>query len=327
MNMLRPRPLTRAALLLFLASCAPAGRATIETVPPPASGAASAETARPADLRRLEPEIRRIIASAADHDTLEVAVAVIDLASGDSLLIDGHTRMHAASTMKVPVMLELFRRAEAGDLDLDSAVVVKNTFTSIADGSAYSLTAGDDSDAELYQLVGEEIPIRSLIDRMITRSSNLATNILIELADPARIAATLEELGASGMHVLRGVEDIPAYERGMNNTTTAHALARVMRSVADGRVVSASATEEMVRILEAQEFRDKIPAGLPPGTRVGNKTGWITAIDHDAAVVFPEDRAPYVLVVLTRGFRDRDASADLARRISRRTWDYLAGPG
>lgn len=327
MHMLRPRSHPWPALLLLLASCAPPPPAISESDPAPASGAAPADPAGSADLHRLESEIHRIITSVAGHDTLEVAVAVIDLASGDSLLIDGHTRMHAASTMKVPVMLELFRRSEAGELDLDSTVVIENTFTSIADGSAYSLSAREDSDSGLYELVGEEVSIRSLIDRMITRSSNLATNILIELADPARIAATLDELGASGMHVLRGVEDTPAYERGMNNTTTAHALAKVMRAVADGRVVSASATEEMIRILEAQEFRDKIPAGLPPGTRVGNKTGWITAIDHDAAVVFPEDRAPYVLVVLTRGFRDRSASADLARRISRRTLDYLAGPG
>lgn len=300
---------------LALAACAgpPA------PLPLPAPG----ETGTSPGLVELETEIRGIIATDAAADSLEVAVALFDLASGDSLLIDAHTSMHAASTMKVPVMLELFRRAEAGELDLDTAIAVRNEFTSIADGSTYSLSPGDDSDAELYEHVGGTMTIAELMHRMITRSSNLATNILIELADPARIERTLAELGASEMRVLRGVEDIPAFERGMNNTTSAYGLARVMHGVASGQVVSPAATNRIVEILEAQEFRDNIPAGLPEGTRVGNKTGWITGINHDGAIVLPEGRPPYVLVVLTRGFRDDAVVERIARRISRRVWLHL----
>lgn len=308
-----PFPPVVAALAAIAACSAPA------PLPLPTPSGAGTSPA----LAPLETEIRGIITSDAPADSLEVAVVVLDLRTGDSLLIDGHTRMHAASTMKVPVMLELFRRAEAGELSLDSTVIVRNAFTSIADGSTYSLSADDDSDAELYGMVGEAVPIRDLIGRMITRSSNLATNILIELADPARIAATLEGVGAREMRVLRGVEDIPAYERGMNNTTTAYGFARSLAGVAGGTVVSETATDEMIRILEGQEHRGMIPAGLPDGTRVGNKTGWITAIDHDGAIVFPAGRAPYVLVVMTRGFHDRESAARVGRRISRRVWLYL----
>lgn len=306
------------------AAVAAALAATACAPPPPLPLPAPSGAGTSPALAALESDLRAILTSEAPDDSLEVAVAVIDLATGDSLLIDGHTRMHAASTMKVPVMLELFRRAEAGELSLDSAVIVRNSFTSIADGSTYSLTAADDSDAELYQRIGQPVTIRELVRRMITRSSNLATNQLIELADPARIARTLEEIGASEMHVLRGVEDIPAFERGMNNTTTAHGFARAMAGVVAGGLVSRAATDEMIGILEAQEHRGKIPAGLPAGTRVGNKTGWITAIDHDGAVVFPPGRPPYVLVVLTRGFHDRDAAARVGRRVSRRVWLHFA---
>lgn len=308
------RALLLAATVMFLAACSPP-----RPFPLPSPGGTGTSPA----LVPLETEIRGIITSEAPNDSLEVAVVVLDLGSGDSLLIAGHTRMHAASTMKVPVMLELFRRAEAGELSLDSAIVVRNSFTSIADGSTYSLSPGDDSDSELYGMVGESLSIRHLIGRMITMSSNLATNILIELADPAMIARTLEEMGAGEMRVLRGVEDIPAYERGLNNTTTALGLARSLAGVVGGRLVSRPATDEMFAILEAQEYREMIPAGLPDGTRVGNKTGWITAINHDGAVVFPDGRPPYVLVVMTRGFRDRDAAARVGRRISRRVWLYL----
>lgn len=300
--------------LLFLSGCLPQRPLSL----PSAVGRATAE-----ELRPLEADLRAIIATDAPADSLEVAVALIDLATGDSLLIDAHTRMHAASTMKVPVMLELFRRAERGGIALDSPVVVRNQFRSIADGSVYSLSAGDDSDSALYAEVGRPLPLRELMRRMIVRSSNLATNILIELADPAKIERTLAEVGASEMRVLRGVEDGPAYERGMNNTTTAYGLAKTLQAVAEGRGVSPAAAQEMIAILEGQEFREMIPAGLPEGTRVGNKTGWITGINHDGAIVLPPDRPPYVLVVLTRGFIDRDLAAQVARRISRRVWIEL----
>ncbi|MEW5928540.1 MAG: serine hydrolase [Gemmatimonadota bacterium] len=296
-------------LLLALAACAPAA--------PSASGP-------PPRLAALEAEVRRIVQEL-PGDTLEVSVALKDLQGGDSLLVDAHVPMHAASTMKVPVMLELFRRADAGELSLDGPVEVRNRFRSIADGSAYTLTAADDSDGEIYRRLGERMTVRELVERMITRSSNLATNLLIDLAEPARIGATLASLGAAETVVLRGVEDGPAFRAGMNNTTTAYGLMKTLEAIAAGRATSPRATEEMLAILGRQEFREMIPAGLPAGVRVANKTGWITGINHDAAVVMPEGRRPYVLVVLTRGFQDRELARRTAAEVSRRSWEAVAG--
>lgn len=279
----------------------------------------------PGTTQPLEAKLHSIIHATAG-DSAEIAVAFVDLESGDSVLIDAHRVMHAASTMKVPVMLELFRHGDNGKLDLGDPLIVGNSFTSIADGSRYSLSPADDSDPELYERVGEEMSVRALIGRMITRSSNLATNILIALADPDSIASTLERIGASEMKVLRGVEDIPAYERGMNNTTTAYGLMKALQTIAEGSLVSPDATEEMIGILENQEFREMIPAGIPEGVRVGNKTGSITEIHHDGAIVFPPGREPYVLVVLTRGFADHDISAAAARRISSAVYSSVAEP-
>jgi beta-lactamase class A len=224
--------------------------------------------------------------------------------------------MHAASTMKVPVMLELFRRADAGELRMDEPVPVSNGFRSIADGSTYTLSRSDDGDTTLYSRVGQRVPVRELVERMITRSSNLATNLLIDRADPRRIATTLAGLGASEMKVLRGVEDGPAFRAGMNNATTAYGLMRVMEAIAGGRAASRRSTDEMLAILGRQEFREMIPAGLPAGVRSANKTGNITRIAHDAAIVFPDGRAPYVLVVLTRGFARDTVAAAAGRDIS-----------
>lgn len=292
---------------------ADAGAPTDDRVPSEdAVGARGAWETLEADLRRR-----------ADEAPGEVAVALVDLETGRRLGIRDTVVMHAASTMKVPVLFELWRGAEAGRLSLDDPVEVRNDFTSIADGSSYSLSPEDDSDAELYERIGEAVPVRELARRMIVRSSNLATNLLIELARPDRVQATLRRLEADGMRVLRGVEDIPAYRTGMNNTTTARAYARVLEALAGCEGVGEEACGEMTAILEAQEFRDRIPAGVPDGVRVANKTGWITEIDHDGAVVFPPDRKPYVVVVLTRGIADTIASREAIRDLSERVWETV----
>jgi beta-lactamase class A len=301
--------LARSAALLLLAACAP------RPMPEPAP--------QPGGVAALEAEVRGIIRRHAGDSAL-VSVAFRDLATGDSLLVDAHQPLHAASTMKVPVMLELFRRADAGEISLADPVEVRNSFRSIADGSSYALDAGDDSDSSLYRRLGERVPVRELIEHMITRSSNLATNLLIDLADPRRIAATMASIGAGEMHVLRGVEDGPAFRAGMNNTTSAYALMRVMEAVAGARAASPTASREMVDVLSRQHFRGMIPAGVPPGVRTANKTGDITRIAHDAAIVFPPGRAPYVLVVLTRGFATPASAAPVAREVSAAVWRHVS---
>jgi beta-lactamase class A len=277
-------------------------------------------------LAALEAEMRGIIRRNAG-DTAQVSVAFLDPVTGDSLLVDAHREMHAASTMKVPVMLELFRRADAGELSLDDSVLVRNEFRSIRDGSTYTLHPGDDSDSSIYALVGRRMTVRELVGHMITRSSNLATNLLIGLADPARIARTMDAIGAGEMHVLRGVEDTPAFNAGMNNTTSAYGLMRVMAAVAGGSAASPAASREMLEILGRQEFTEMIPAGVPPGVRTANKTGWITRIAHDAAIVYPPGRGPYVLVVMTHGFLSPASAAPVGREISAAVYRYVAGGG
>lgn len=253
-----------------------------------------------------------------------VAVALVDLGTRDTLFIQPDLRFHAASTMKVPVLIELARRIDAGTLHWDDTLPVRNQFRSIMDGSSYALDPLDDSDSSMYALVGQAVTLRHLARHMIDRSSNLATDLLIDLLDPKRVNATAHELGADSIEVLRGVEDLKAYDAGRNNTTTARDLARLFIALADGRAASPQRTREMLDILSAQEFNSEIPAGLPPGVRVAHKTGAITRLAHDAGIVYPAHRAPYVLVVLTRGLEPKD-SAPLMAEISRRVWNALTG--
>jgi beta-lactamase class A len=270
-------------------------------------------------------DLRIMLESQIKKSEAEVGLAFMDLESGETLLIKADVMMHAASLMKVPVMIEVFRQAEEGKFGLDEKIFVKNEFKSIVDESPYSLTITDDSDDDIYQYIGKELSIRELVHRMIKVSSNLATNILIELVDAQNVMRTLDELGVQNMEVLRGVEDIKAYQKGLNNRTDALSMMKVLLSILEGTAVSDKACQQMIEILSQQKFRAKIPAGIPDGIKVGNKTGSITRIDHDAAIVFPEGRRPYVLVVLTRGIGDRAEAESLIAGLSKLIYKRVAG--
>jgi beta-lactamase class A len=269
--------------------------------------------------------LQRIESRIAQEPAAEVGLAYIDLGSGDTIFINADTSFHAASTMKVPVMIELFRRAAAGSFGMHQGLLLVNQFASIVDGSPYALDQGSDSDSTLYHRIGERVPVDTLLRLMITRSSNFATNTLITLVGAENVTRTMRSLGATRIQVLRGVEDGKAFDRGLNNTTTARDLAIILRAIQEGKAGSPAATREMLSILLAQEFNERIPAGLPPGVKVAHKTGDITAVAHDAAIVYPPKRSPYVLVVLTKGIADQKKSDRLIADLSRIVYDYNGG--
>jgi len=278
------------------------------------------EDVSPPNIETLKNQLEREIQSTEG----EVGLAFKDLETGQSLFINAKEMMHAASTMKVAVMIEVFKQAEQGKFSLSDKLLVKNEFSSLADSSSFSLEAKDDSDQEIYRFIGEKMPIREMVSRMITISSNLATNLLIELVDAKNVMANLKELGIHRMQVLRGVEDGKAYRKGLNNTTDAYNMMLVMEAIAKGEAGSTEACEEMVEILSQQKFRNKIPAGLPEGLKIANKTGSITRIDHDAAIVFPDGRKPYLLVVLTRGISDHKKAEELITKLSQFVYQYVS---
>jgi len=265
----------------------------------------------------LTARVQKLVAASG----ADVAVVMKTVDGRDEIRIDADKVFHAASTMKIPIMIELFREAEAGTLSLDEPLPVRNEFHSIVDGSVYQLSVDDDSDADVYKAVGKTMTLRQLCEVMITVSSNFAANLLIERVGAANVRTTVDRLGASGMVVLRGVEDQKAFDKGLNNTTTAAALAVLMEKLAKGEAVSRKADAEMVAILKRQKFHDAIPSGVPDGVEVAHKTGNITRIHHDAAIVYGP--RPYVLVVLVRGIQEQTVSGPLMASISREIWDEI----
>jgi beta-lactamase class A len=281
----------------------------------------SLPTTRPAPEDSLRA---RIEARIAEVPNARVAVVLHDLRDRYVVGIAEDSSFHAASTMKVPVMIELFRQVDAGHLSLDQSLLVVNSFGSIVDGSNFTLDAGDDSDSSLYAMVGTRVPVRDLIEHMITRSSNLATNTLIPVAGAENANATAHALGATHMRVLRGVEDGKAFARGMNNTTTASDLAALLLAIERGTAASRASCDEMRSILLREIYSGDIPAGLPAGTPVAQKTGSITGVLHDAAIVYPPGRTPYVLVVLTANIAAEPVAKALTTDISRMVWEFTS---
>ncbi len=273
-------------------------------------------------LEKIKPEIEKLITTSGAE---VVGVAVYDLDTKQTLLINERVSLHAASTMKLPVMMEIFRQIEEKKLSLREPIEVKNKFFSIVDGSEYHLNKADDSDEEVYRRIGQKMPLLELVEHMITWSSNLATNLLIERVTPEKVMKLMGELGANDIRVLRGVEDQKAFDAGRNNTTTAYDLMLLLRLIAENKFKSKRACEKMVEILSGQHFNEGIPAGLPTATRVAHKTGDITKHNHDAGIVYPSNGKPYVIVVLTKGIADHKRSSKLIADISRVVFQKVAG--
>jgi beta-lactamase class A len=245
-----------------------------------------------------------------------IGVAVYDLQTQKEVLINADEIMHPASTMKVPVMMEIFRQSHSGLLSLDEHLKIINSFKSIVDDSEFSLDAADDSEVTLYQRIGETESIRELTRLMIVLSSNLASNLLMERVGISRVDAFIKELGIKDMRVIRGLEDKKAYRLGINNSASARSSTFTMRLIAEGKVISQKACDEMIQIMLGQEFNESIPALLPASTKVAHKTGWTGFFFHDTGIVFPPNRKPYAITIFTHGFpedNENEAHACMAQ--------------
>jgi len=304
--------------LLFLALTSVSLLASLSHRPVQRYLARSPSVAREASATLIDEKVAAEILNRIQKSGADVGVAFRTLDGNLEWFSRADDVFHAASTMKIPVMIELFHQVRDGKLKLEDPLVIKNEFHSLVDASIYTLDAADDSEADLYKALGQTRTLGQLCELMITVSSNFATNLLIEKLGVDNIRATVTSLHADGMNMRRGVEDNKAYEKGMNNTTTARGLLILLEAIAKGKAVDPDSSRQMVEILARQKFNDAIPAGLPPGTRIAHKTGDITKIHHDAAIVYGP--RPFVLVILVRGMAELKDSAALMADIARRIY-------
>jgi beta-lactamase class A len=252
------------------------------------------------------------------------AVAFKDLKTGKQIKINDRVVYHAASTMKTPLLIEVYKQAAEGKFSLTDSIELKNEFKSIVDGSSYSLDSADDSEKELYKHIGEKRTIDSLVYQMIIVSSNLATNLIMTKVGAENVTNSMRKLGAKDILVLRGVEDGKAFQQGLNNTTTAHDLLLIFEKIARGEAVSPESSQAMIRILLDQQFNEIIPAKLPADVKVAHKTGSITHVHHDSGIVILPDGRKYVLVLLSMDWEDEKAAVQTMANISSLIYKYIA---
>jgi beta-lactamase class A len=271
---------------------------------------------------RLQERVDEI---AEDAGCRSLAVSWYDYGTHAAWSLHGDRWFHAASTIKVPVLLGVMGAVARGELTLDSRVHVRNRFISVADGMPFRVESGRDANSVVHAAVGKTMKVEELAFHMICTSSNLATNLLLDIVGLKKMQDALKELGVRGVELRRGVEDERAFEEGINNRVTADGLRDVLRLIEEGRAFSVETSAKALEILHEQEFRSGIPAGVPGDARVANKTGEISTVAHDAGIVYLAERAPYVLVVLTEWAPQDGGRHETIARVSRAVYQHLAG--
>jgi beta-lactamase class A len=264
----------------------------------------------------------RLIAESAGAEA--VGVAVYDFEHDTSWTLHGERWFHAASTIKVPVLLGVYDAIEKGRLQPHSRVHVRNRFVSAVDGRAFAVAPGRDANTEVHAAVGRTLTVRELAEHMIVTSSNLATNLLIDLIGIDDIRATLRAHSLTGIDLQRCIEDEAAWRAGINNRITAEGYGQALRFIAERKAVSPAASDAMLEILHDQRFRGGIPAGVPNAARVANKTGEMSTVAHDGGIVYLDSRKPYVVVILTEWRADADNRRHTIASISRAVYEHVS---
>jgi beta-lactamase class A len=254
-----------------------------------------------------------------------IAVAVYDFEHHTTWSINSARWFHAASTIKVPVLLAVYEAIEQGRLEPYARVHVRNRFLSAVDGRPFRVPRESDANADVQAAIGRMLTVHELAEHMIVTSSNLATNLLLDLVGVEAARASLTRLHLSGIDLQRGVEDEAAWEAGINNRVTAAGLCNAMRLIEEGKAISPEASKAMLDILHQQRFRSGIPAGLPEDARVAHKTGEISTVAHDAGIVYLDGRDAYVVVILTEWEPEVNGRQETIARISRVVYEYMTG--
>jgi beta-lactamase class A len=261
--------------------------------------ATSASPANPASPRE-RALLHQIEEIEKESGAKAIAVALHDSETGFELHYHADRWFHAASTIKVPILLGVFAAIDRGELLPHSRVHVRNRFLSVVENIPFRVESARDSNSAVHNAIGKMMRVDELAYHMITTSSNLATNLLLGVIGPESVTETLKQLHVDeGIDLKRGVEDELAFEKRINNMVTANGLLKILVMLSEGKAFSPALSRRMMDILHGQEFNQGIPARLPKAARVAHKTGEISTVAHDAGVVYLPKRKPYSLVILT----------------------------
>ncbi len=252
--------------------------------------------------------------------TPEIAFCLLRPDGGTAAARGEDTAFYSASTIKLAVLLAVLQAVDRGELSLEMQLAARNTFTSaVPDGGEFGFP-GDEADPGM-PAAGTPMSLDAVLDRMITVSSNAATNMAVDLVGFDAVNRALAGVGAASSFMQRYIGDLAALEAGLTHQITAADLARTMHALISGKAVGPESTGYALGLLARQEFA-WIAAGLAPGTVWGSKSGWVTGISHDVAFLAPSGtplQAPmegaWVLAVCTRGYEE-DAGQEVVAAVA-----------
>ena len=270
----------------------------------------------------------------------EMGLYAKNLDTGEVIAVNADQRFPTASLIKVAVMAEVYRQVDAGKVRLDQKVVLRD-----------AEKAGDETIPLNMLHDGTELTVSDLLKFMIAYSDNTATNLLVGLVGTKNVDALLDSLGLTKTRLYRptfrdGHADLlPEEEKeyGLGSTTPREA-ATLLELIAQGKVVSRKACDQMIALLATQQDRQMIPRSLPyekGDILVANKTGWDEEKNPDAkgfkgdvrndAAYVKGPKARFVLAICARRIQDKRASSDnetfvLGAEIARMVYDRFEGP-
>src|SRR4051812_42477588 len=285
-----------------------------------------AEPSSSAHQEALDRVSERLARLERDAKARALGVAVHDFETGATLTYHADRWFHAASTIKVAILAGVYAAIHEGRWPPHARLHVRNRFFSTADGSLFRVSAERDANAEVHTAIGKMMRIRELAHHMITTSSNLATNLLLDLVGVETVQGVLDHYKIDGIDFRRGVEDERAFAAGISNRVTANGLMSLLRVIEAEKVFSPELSREMLDILHQQEFRNGIPGRLPREVRVAHKTGDISTVAHDAGIVYPRDRKPYIVAILTEWSPDTTRRSATIAGVSEAIYQALTNP-
>ncbi|MFN9741007.1 MAG: serine hydrolase [Acidobacteriota bacterium] len=267
--------------------------------------------AQPVTSAQVRQRLIRNIEETAHNFDGVMGLAIIDLQSGEEILINAQATFPTGSSIKIPILIELHRQAAAGTLKLTETLPITNRQQVGGSGVLLHFAEG-----------GSQLSLHDLSILMIALSDNTATNLLIERLGMDRINQTIVDLGLPGIKLQRKMIDLAAMARGAENIATPREAARLLELLAQGKVINTEVSAAVLKTLRIPKS-SPIPRLLPASTTVANKPGGLEGVACDWGLIEIPNR-PFAIAVMTT-YNGESAGADEAiARISRLAYDYFS---
>lgn len=256
--------------------------------------------------QKLQEEIRHV-----DRDLDGVmAIALKDLASGETFFIHGDEIMPQASSIKIAVLADLYLQAQQGKLKLSDEYVVRKE----------DLVPGSDIMLGLTPGV-TRLTLRDLATMMVAVSDNSATNVLIGRVSMENVNAMLDSLGLHATRLRRQMMDLKAASEGRENVSTPREMMTLLETIYRGKLLNKEMTDDFLKMLSTHK-ESSLLQGLPDDAVAANKPGELEAVRNDSGIILIKNR-PYILCVMTAYLKDEKDGSAAIRKIAALTYSYF----